>query len=422
MGLLSVTQQMTGKTTDRIHFIDYIRGFMVLLVVADHAMHAYAPHFKKEFYLQDFGGELFFDIWHMHNDVIMMPMLFFLAGMFVLPSLMRRGLKSFLIEKTYRLVIPFCVGVALLVPPQVYFSKLAKNAISESMSYTDWWFTMFFGEHLWASAFWFLFVLLVYSLFLVLLNAVVPQVVRALGRMAQWMIDNPIKGVVVVCLYSAAVVSFSEIAFGRFDFNMTKYLGFVGKFIKLRQSRVIMEFSFFMMGAGFAQAGITRNKEALAKFGNSLGKWALFALLSGAGYITYSLMNFYEGAYSLEIARHFYFEGTWAEAWPLIEIYGGPIVTRTIMLGVFLIALAGFYMAIFQKVLDKPHAKWQNLAVCSFGIYVFHETIVVALQYYLLNDDINNYLKFLIVVIPSIFVSWILTHVLRGLPGFRRVL
>ena len=411
---------MMQRDTNRIYFIDYLRGFMVLLVVLDHSMHAYAPHFKKSWYFQDFGGKALFDVLHMHNDVIMMPMLFFLAGIFVLPSLERRGVFSFAKEKMYRLFIPFIIGVPLLVPPQTYLSGLAKGKINEG--YVDYVFQTFFWDELWSSAFWFLLTLMVLTAVLVMIKYLCPMIITGLGKFAKWVIENPIKGVFTLCLYAVVMIGFSEIAFGRFDFNMSKYLGLIGKLMKVRQSRFIMEFSFFFFGAGFAQAGIYRSQKQLSKMGKAWVKWTVLAVVSGGAYIAYSLTNFYEGAYALEILRHFYFGGSWGDAWPLIQEYGGPILIRTSFMGVFMIALAGMYMALFQKFLDKAIPSWQSLATCSFGIYIFHEPIVCAVHYYFFEQDVSVYVKFLTASLLATSVSWALTHTLRTLPGFKKVL
>lgn len=410
------------KDKNRIHFIDYLRGFMVLLVVFDHSMHAYTTYFKTGWYIPEFGGKLIFDLWHMQNDVIMMPMLFFLAGMFVLPSLERRGFKSFITEKFFRLFVPMVLGIIILVPPQVYYGKIATEKIPETTAYWDWIQNQFFGEHLWSSAFWFLLTLLILTFVLVGLDYLFPKFKVGLGNLAKWIVSNPFKGVLALCLYAVVVIGFCEFYFGRFDFAMKNYLGWIGQLMKVRQSRFIMEFSFFFMGAGFAQAGLTRSKEKLSAIGDSWKLWTVFALVSGAAYMYYSLENFYDGAYNLEILRHFYSGGSWADVLPMVIPYGGPILIRTTLMGLFMIAIAGFYMAIFQHFLDKPSEKWQSLAVCSFGIYIFHETIVVPIHFWFLDTDYSHYTKFAVTAFAAISISWILTALLRNLPGFKRVL
>ena len=411
---------MIGRTTNRIHFLDYLRGFMIVVLVMDHSMHGYSTLFKKSWYFQDFGGERLFDILHMHNDVIMMPFLFFLAGMFVLPSLERRGLKSFITEKFYRLFLPFVIGVPVLVPIQLYLSDLSKEITYDG--YFDFVFNHFFWDRLWSSALWFLLSLMILTAILVLIQKLMPKVIDLLGVLAKWLVENPVRGVIAASLFAMISIGYSEIVFGRFDFNMATVLGTFGKLFKIRQSRFIMEISFFFLGAGFAKAAITTNQSTLSKIGQSWVKWALFALISGAAYITYSISNFYSGAYSLEILRHFYFGNGWDTVWPLMEMYAGPILVRTSLMGLFMIALTGFYVAVFQRFLDKPHPKWQNLAACSFGIYLFHEPIVVALNYAFFGDDISNYIKFGVTASLSLIGSWAITYALKPLPGFRKSL
>ena len=67
----------------RTYYIDYLRAFMVWLVVIEHSFLPYSPHYKNMAYTPDMGGSLFFDIVHMHNDAIMMPFLFSSSGRYL---------------------------------------------------------------------------------------------------------------------------------------------------------------------------------------------------------------------------------------------------------------------------------------------------------------------------------------------------
>jgi glucans biosynthesis protein C len=91
---------------------------MVLLVVVYHAVAAYAtvaPHWAihdTTFFAADIIRELF--------DPFMMPVLFFVAGYFALPSLEKKGAGEFLKDKGKRLLIPWAVAVLIAVPLLLY--------------------------------------------------------------------------------------------------------------------------------------------------------------------------------------------------------------------------------------------------------------------------------------------------------------
>ncbi len=402
------------REQNRVYFIDYLRGLMVLYVVLDHSMHLYSPFFKKFHRFQDFGGNLFFDVWHMHNDVIMMPFLYFLAGMFVLPSLRRRGLLSFAKEKFYRLVVPFVLGVIIIVPPQTYIAKLLKENLQQG--YFDYWFNVYFWADMSSSAFWFLYYLAVLTALLIAIHTILPSFIKIFGRFATWLVNNPIKGFISCFLIGAVIIGASEIIW-----NTQWWTGF-WKLFYVRGSRFIMKGFLFFLGAGFAYAGITRNTEILTRIGNSWKTWTLISLLAGGAYITYALSNFYTGAYTLEILRHFHYGGTWVDVWPIIEAYGGPLLIRTTLLALFMCSLVVMYVAIFKRFLDRPLPKWQSLAACSFGIYIFHEPIVHVVQYYYIQNETSDYIKFIASASVATALSWGLTHIIKGWPGFRKVL
>ena len=404
----------TQRDKNRVYFIDYLRGLMVLYVVFDHAMHLYSPSYKKFHRFQDFGGNLFFDVWHMHNDVIMMPLLYFLAGLFVLPSLHRRGWLSFAKEKFYRLVVPFVLGCLIIVPPQTYIAKLIKDNLDQS--YLDYWLTSYLWNDFSSSAFWFIYYLAVLTILLVTLNTLWPSFIKLWGRFANWLVSNPVKGFITFFLMSAIIIGASEVIW-----NAQYWTGFWKAFY-VRGGRFLMKGFLFFLGAGVAYAGITKNQEMLARIGKSWKKWLLLSLISGAAYITYTLTYFHTGAYTVEFIRHFYYGGTWGDIWPVITAYGGPFFTRSVLMTLFMCSLIIMYLSVFKHFLDKPLAKWQSLAACSFGIYIFHEPLVHIVQYYYIGSEVSEYIKFLVVVVISTALSWGLTHLLKDLPGFKKVL
>src|SRR5262249_57145327 len=50
----------------------------------------------------------------------MMQLMFFLSGLFVWPSLRRKGPSQFLLDRFLRLGVPFLIGVYLLIPIAYY--------------------------------------------------------------------------------------------------------------------------------------------------------------------------------------------------------------------------------------------------------------------------------------------------------------
>ncbi len=110
--------QADTMTSTHVAFLDNIRYLMVLLVLVYHSVAAYAtvaPHWTvhdASFFMADIIRELF--------DVFMMPMLFFVAGYFTVPSLEKKGVWKFLKDKVRRLLIPWALAVLIVLPLALY--------------------------------------------------------------------------------------------------------------------------------------------------------------------------------------------------------------------------------------------------------------------------------------------------------------
>jgi hypothetical protein len=180
----------------------------------------------------------------MHNDVIMMPLLYFLAGLFVLSSLKRRGWLSFAKEKLYRLVIPFVLGTAIIVPPQKYISNVLKNNLDQG--FFDYWFNTFFFKDIWSSGFWFVYYLAVLTFLLVTIHTFIPTFMKLMGRFATWLVTNPLTGFLSFFIIGALIIGISEMIWGA-----QYWIGF-WKVFYVRSARFIMKAFLFFLGAGLA--------------------------------------------------------------------------------------------------------------------------------------------------------------------------
>ena len=94
---------------------DRARTFIILLVLIHHAVipYTYFGHTDR----QSFMG---FDAVVIFNDSFFMSAMFFLSGMFVWPSLRRKGIGFFLRDRWWRLGLPFAVAAVILMPIAYY--------------------------------------------------------------------------------------------------------------------------------------------------------------------------------------------------------------------------------------------------------------------------------------------------------------
>jgi hypothetical protein len=74
----------------------------------------------------------------------MMPVLFFTAGYFTLPSLEKRGVWEFLKDKVIRLLVPWAVVVLVFTP--LLFYDQPDQLVRPFRSYWLWYVGRFHGE------------------------------------------------------------------------------------------------------------------------------------------------------------------------------------------------------------------------------------------------------------------------------------
>ena len=120
-----------------------LRGVFILILLSFHACLAYLGSTKEStapfdappypwlaFPVVDERRFLGFDLYCAWVDVHLMAMMFFLSGLFLAPSLKRKGAGRFAADRLMRLGLPFLFGVFVLSPVAVYpaFHRLEPGA------------------------------------------------------------------------------------------------------------------------------------------------------------------------------------------------------------------------------------------------------------------------------------------------------
>src|SRR5215472_741015 len=110
-----------------------LRAYAIVTVVSFHSVLAYLasqpaapgpfdspPYHWLATPILDGHRWLPFDIYAAFQYVALMPVMFFLSGIFVWPSIVRRGSWNFLYGRLLRIGLPFVFGVYLLMPIAYY--------------------------------------------------------------------------------------------------------------------------------------------------------------------------------------------------------------------------------------------------------------------------------------------------------------
>ena len=146
----------------RMYFLDHLRSFIIILVLAYHGALAYMVRGPQWYYVVDTQNSFLFNVIVTISDVFVMPTLFFLAGFFGVRSLLRTGQVAFWRSKVVRIVIPYFMGILFLAPAVNYIYFLSR--FDTPPAYLDYWWNIFFGLARQHAHLWFLGVLTVFFL------------------------------------------------------------------------------------------------------------------------------------------------------------------------------------------------------------------------------------------------------------------
>jgi peptidoglycan/LPS O-acetylase OafA/YrhL len=383
---------------------DYLRAFIVLLVLLHHSVIAYAVMFPAQpstFKIlpspivdpQRWAG---FDLLLVFNDTFFMALMFLLSGRFVWPSLKRKGGTNFLRDRLFRLGVPFVVAVAILMPLSYYPSYLASGADPGLLAYVSAWASLGFLP---SGPAWFISLLLVFDaaaagIYLLrprwVANALAARDVGVYGRQAAFL--------AAVLVVSALVYIPMALALGA-----DRWLSFGP--ISFQASRLLLYATYFLTGLGMGAIGAERG--LIARNGGLARQWPIWVL---AGLAAYALRLAVGIILVLPLARAHQ---------PL------PLATRLLSDLTFVLccgAISFAFIALFCRFATGRSPVFDSLSASSYGIYLIHYPVVVWLQFALLALALGPIAKGGMVFVGAVALSWAIVAVLRRIPPVARVL
>jgi len=325
--------------------------------------------------------------WHIKNnqiyDWLMYPMsfvnqwrlslLFVISGMGTYFALSKRTGVQFAKERIVRLFLPLVFGMLVIVPPQVYFERLDKGQFTgDYLSY--WTSVAFVGEYPQGNLswhhLWFLVYLLAFSLiFIPILVYLRKNPDNAFLRFVRKIASSPF-GIYLFILplyiFESLVEPFfnSTHAFINDWFNLTHY-----------GSLFLYGFVLIAVRETFWQT-ILKHKTA-------------FLVM---GLINFSIFLFIK----IQIGN-----GSWVDNAP---VHFTEAVFKVINLWSWILAIFGFAATYLNK--NSPKLSYFNEAVYPF--YILHQTITVALGYYLKDSNMGVALKFSLMSVGTFLIAWVL--------------
>jgi Acyltransferase family len=366
--------------------LNNLRTFAVVLVLAVHACAAYLgsspalpfrfddPPFRwRSIPIIDSDRWLAFDIFCAYQDTYLIALLFFISGLFVWPSLARKGVRAFLHDRVVRIGLPFVLAVGLLMPV-AHYPVYRVTAVDPSIAaYWQHWFALPF----WPSGPpWFLWVLLMFDLGAAALYRFAPSSGRAFGLFAGRLGARPTAFVTVLLAASALAYVPLALAF-------TPWTWFHEGPFAFQLCRPLLYAVYFLAGLGIGAHGIERG--CLAPGGWLAGHWR------AAGWAAIGAFALWLGAAGLA--------------------YRGPpsLTVRVLEAASYVPCCAAgcmFMLALFVRFANRPVKALDAVNDKAYGMYLVHYLFSVWLQFLLLGFGAIAVVKAAIVFSGTVALSW----------------
>jgi peptidoglycan/LPS O-acetylase OafA/YrhL len=373
--------------------VGYLRGFARLMVFALHSVAAYfpgpfpasGPVLTQSIPVRDVQHFAGARILVAFNEISLMSLLFFLSGLFLWPSLTKKGGAGFLRERLVRLGAPFLVCGGLVAAIAYCPSYLQSAPLHPSVAdYARTWLT---PDRWTTGPAWFLLILFVYDLMAIALYAVAPTWGTRLAKLAAGASARPLRFCLLVMLVSGVAYIPLALILGPYDWWHISIFW-------LQKSRALEYAAYFFSGAAVGAFGLSRG--LLARDGGLARRWYWWGLAAIPAFlIAANLLR-------LTVSRH------WEQdlVWGTLADVGWVICC----------AICSFaLMAIFVRFAQRTPLL-DNFANNSYGMYIVHYMFVTWTQYALLKVTMPAPAKWLCVLAVTVAGSWVLAGTLRRIP------
>ena len=396
---------MNNATDTRVIFLDNLRYFSVLCVVVLHSTCAYLYGAMAWWPVIDPDNTSITNIIAPFFDAFAMPLLFYIAGYFALPTMNKKGILLFLKGKLKRLGIPWIICILTINPVTLLIAYYLRNNLTLPMRYWDLWLLYLknFTEFIFRLRNWmadpmpqyfqgymlFISMLFVFFLIFALIYKVKRNWFTTINEpfpSANAFISTNLKFLFLVglltFLLSEILIIFLLIPVTR---DPEAWISLSG-FIELQPSRLFLHIIYFGMGiATYKRKWIERGI-----FPGRLIVWAV--------------------SFPLLLVCYFYASNLYIQSiYGLISKDSVAIYRTTAFLirNLLTMSILGLFMALAVRYWNRPTKINQTLASNSYSMYIAHYPVVIILQFALLFiPGIPGLIKFGIVSALSIIFTY----------------
>jgi peptidoglycan/LPS O-acetylase OafA/YrhL len=384
--------------------LDNLRAIVILLVLSFHSVLAYLqflpaqpepfdapPYAWRAIPIIDGHRWFPFDLYCAWKDVFLMSLFFFLSGLFVWPSLHRKGAAVFLYGRVLRLGVPFVLVVVFLMPLTLYPTYLQTASDPGVGAYWRHWLALPFWP---CGPMWFLWLLLAGDLAAAALYQFAPRFANTLIRFTAAAEAHPAKyfaGFLVVSAlaYVPLALAFTPSAWaqvGPFGFQLSRPLHYA---------------LYFLAGVGIGAGGIEYG--LFAAHGPLVRRWALWlvaAVLSLLAWMGLTGLTMLSGA----------------------EVFVGLRVLADLSFVLACFASCFAVLAVVLRFAARRLPSYAGLKANAYGIYLVHYLFIVWLQSAMLGADLPASIKAAVVFGLTLVLSWGAVAGLGRLPSVGEIL
>ncbi len=366
--------------------IDWLRVLAFYILIFYHVGMFFVPwnfHFKNS------ATAEWFETWMAFLGQWRLPLLFLISGVGVCYALGKRSAKQFMGERTKRLLLPLIFGMLVIVPPQIYFERIT-NGIHFS-NYFDFWKTVFnfvpypnggslSWHHLWFVLYIFVFSFILLPLFLYLRGEKSARLKEKISIIVK---KHPNSIYLLMLPLFLIYLILAPI------FPTTHSLW--GDWYNLSFSLVLFVFGFLISIVDGVWDVIAANRRKSL----IIGLFPTIFLLLFVWGPTFEIMN----------------ENTY-------EFFLFYSVLKTLMISTLLLAILGY-----GKIhLNKPgrFIKYANESV--YPLYILHQSVQLTIGYYILKLDWAIMPKFILLIIGTFGLSFLIYELFIKRFSFMRLL
>lgn len=379
----SAAQSGSGQ----LYFVQWLRVVLISLVVAHHAAQPYGPT-GGEWPINDPVSNNWLGAFFLFNSAFFMGFFFFISGYFVSGSYDRKGGVAFVRDRLIRLGVPLVLVCLFLFGPITYLGS------GSQVGFVDFLLFQYIGQwQIEMGPLWFIAQLIALSIVYALWRGVA----SAQSTSEPWVFPTPSNRAILIYAVALGITGMIVRSFLQQDY-WVDILGVIPAELVHAPQYWSLFFIGIMAGRG----------KWLEYMPSSLGpKWLAIGLAAFViALLTQPFMPLFPKGELLSAMTSL--GEQWGILWGLLEAFicVGLIVGCSVW---------------FRDRFSAPNKWMECLDQNVFGVYIVHVFILVGLQGAILNIDLSALVKFAIVSVAGLIISFLNSALLRLVPGVRRV-